>query len=131
MSAGKVVIADDEPHIRHVLALKLTKGGLEVLTAEDGGEALDLCRGESPDLLITDYQMPVLSGAELCRKLRESPDTRDLPVIMLTARGFDLAPLQTEDLGITLLMSKPFSPAEMLDKVRETLDCRRLSVRES
>ncbi len=118
----KVVVADDEPHIRHVLALKLTKAGLDVQTAGDGEEALDLCLAERPDLLITDYQMPVMSGLELCKELRATPATRGLPAIMLTARGFDLGPDDTAQTNIAALMSKPFGPAEVLEKVESLLN---------
>lgn len=124
----RVVVADDEPHIRHVLALKLEKGGLEVMMAADGEEALELCLNESPDLLITDYQMPILSGLDLCMQLRKHESTRDLPAIMLTARGFDLPESQTSEAGIVLVMSKPFSPAEVLRNVMATLDQKRIEV---
>lgn len=122
MSAKRIIIADDEPHIRHVLSLKLEKGGYSVLQAADGQEALELCLAERPDLLITDYQMPGLSGLELCQQLRARPATRQLPVIMLTARGFDLDEAQTQELAITAIMSKPFSPAEVLQKASDILD---------
>lgn len=121
MSAKRIVVADDEPHIRHVLALKLEKGGFSVQLAADGQEALDLCRQQPPDLLITDVHMPGLTGIELCRRLREMPATRQLPVIILTARGFDLDDEQTRGTDVTAIMSKPFSPAEVLQKATDIL----------
>ncbi|MFW6154792.1 MAG: response regulator [Planctomycetota bacterium] len=117
--ALKVVVVDDEPHIRHVIALKMQKNGFEVLTAADGEEALDLVTQEQPDLLITDYQMPVMSGLDLCRELRRQDETAHIPILMLTARGFDLSDQEREASGILHLMSKPFSPAEVLAKVRD------------
>ena len=116
MDAKRVVVADDEPHIRHVLELKLSKAGLHVLTAADGEEALELCRGERPDLVISDYQMPAMSGLDLCRELAREPATATVPVIMLTARGFDMTQEDRADTNIVLIMSKPFSPAEVLQK---------------
>jgi two-component system alkaline phosphatase synthesis response regulator PhoP len=112
----RVVVADDEPHIRHVLELKLSKAGLQVLTAADGEEALELCRGQRPDLVISDYQMPAMSGLDLCRALAREPATATVPVIMLTARGFDMTQADRADTNIVLIMSKPFSPAEVLQK---------------
>ncbi len=119
MADKRVVVADDEPHIRHVICLKMERGGFDVQMAADGEEALDLCRAECPDLLITDYQMPVMSGLELCQALQADPATAGLPIIMLTARGFDLTESEHASAGITELMSKPFSPAEVLLRAQE------------
>ena len=119
MDVKQIVVADDEPHIREVIALKLSRGGYEVFQAADGQEALELCRELLPDLVITDYQMPFLSGLDFCINLQSSPATAGIPVIMLTARGFDISAQQQRSAGITRLMSKPFSPAELLTVVRE------------
>lgn len=124
MNGKKVVITDDEAHIRHILSMKLQNAGFTVLVASDGEEALEMCLAERPDLLITDYQMPVLSGLDLCRRLRADERTRDLPALMLTARGFDLTAEEVEPTGIVALMSKPFSPREVLQKVNEILAAR-------
>lgn len=121
MNGKRIVVVDDEAHIRHIVSMKLRNAGFEVLTASDGEEALELCNSEKPDLLITDYQMPLLSGLELCQKLRASEATREIPVVMLTARGFDLDPSETAQTGIAAVMSKPFSPREVLEKVNQLL----------
>ncbi len=118
----RIVIADDEAHILRVMSMKLTKGGYEVLTAVDGEEALELCASEKPDLLITDYQMPLMSGLELCKRLRSNEQTRNIPAIMLTARGFDIEPAEMVAAGITAVLAKPFSPREVLAKVNDLLD---------
>ena len=118
----RIVIADDEAHILRVMSMKLTKGGYEVLTAVDGEEALELCASEKPDLLITDYQMPMMSGLELCKRLRSNEQTRNIPAIMLTARGFDIEPAEMIAAGITGVLAKPFSPREVLAKVNDLLD---------
>ena len=117
----KVLIADDEAHIRHVLSMKLTNAGYEVVTATDGEEALELCLSEKPDLICTDYQMPFMSGLELCEKLQQQQQTRALPVLLLTARGFEIQPQQDPAGGIVDVLSKPFSPREVLAKVRELI----------
>jgi two-component system alkaline phosphatase synthesis response regulator PhoP len=117
----KILVADDEAHILHVMSMKLTNAGYTVLTAVDGGEALELCRAERPDLLITDYQMPVLSGLELSKQLRRLEPTRRMPILMLTARGFDIPAAEMAEAGIADVLSKPFSPREVLDKVQQLL----------
>lgn len=120
-SIKKILVADDESHILHVVSLKLRNAGFEVVTACDGQEALDLAQSEHPDLLITDYHMPQLSGLELCQKLKLDPRTAKIPAIMLTARGYQLEPDDTEKSGILRMLSKPFSPRHLLATVNEVL----------
>ena len=117
----RIVLVDDEAHILRVMSMKLMNAGYEVITAVDGEEALDLCVTEKPDLLITDYQMPVMSGLELCKQLRGNEETKNIPAIMLTARGFDIELGEMIDAGITAVLSKPFSPREVLAKVNDLL----------
>lgn len=121
MNEKTILVADDESHILSVVSLKLRNAGFRVLTAADGQEALDLALHERPDLLITDYHMPQLSGLELCRRLKQEPATRSIPAIMLTARGYHLEPHDTEHSGILKMMSKPFSPRHLLATVHEIL----------
>jgi CheY-like chemotaxis protein len=116
-----ILVADDESHILHVVSLKLRHAGFRVVTARDGQEALELAVQELPDLLITDYHMPQLSGLELCQKLKQDPRTRDIPAIMLTARGYHLEPHDTEQSGVLRMLSKPFSPRALLATVNEVL----------
>jgi len=121
MSAMTVLIADDETHILNILSMKLHNNGFNVLAAEDGAEALRLATTSLPDLIITDYQMPRLSGLELCSRLYSDPATRQIPVILLTARGFSIAETQTTSPNIRCVMGKPFSPREVLARVQEML----------
>jgi len=122
MSPAKtILVADDETHILHVVSLKLRNAGFIVVTARDGQEALDLALSDTPDLLITDYHMPQLSGLELCRRLKQEPRTSCIPAIMLTARGYSLEPADTENSGILRMLSKPFSPRQLLATVHEVL----------
>ena len=121
MSERTILVADDESHILHVVSLKLKNAGYRVLTARDGQEALEIAQQEKPDLLITDYHMPQLSGLELCRKLKQDPATAHIPAIMLTARGYELEPADTEQSGILRMLSKPFSPRHLLSTVEEAL----------
>lgn len=121
MSEKTILVADDETHILHVVSLKLRNAGYRVLTAQDGLEAYELALHERPDLLITDYHMPQLSGIELCQKLKADPATTGIPAIMLTARGYHLEPHDTEQSGILRMISKPFSPRQLLTTVNEVL----------
>ncbi|MHC4126024.1 MAG: response regulator, partial [Planctomycetota bacterium] len=81
MSARKVLVVDDEIHIVHVVAIKLRNNGYDVISAQDGAEAFELARENKPDIIVTDYQMPVMTGLELVRKLRDNADLKDTPVI--------------------------------------------------
>ncbi len=121
MNERTILVADDESHILHVVSLKLKNAGYRVLTARDGQEALELAQQEKPDLLITDYHMPQLSGLELCRRLKQDPATSHIPAIMLTARGYELEPADTEQSGILRMLSKPYSPRHLLSTVEEVL----------
>jgi len=121
MDTKKILVADDEIHIVQVVAMKLRNNGFEVVTAEDGLEAYELCCQEKPDAVVTDYQMPGLTGIELVEKLRENPDTQHIPIIILTARGFAIEKEQQGRLNISECLNKPFSPKELLVNVEEVL----------
>jgi CheY-like chemotaxis protein len=121
--AGKtILVADDETHILHVVSLKLRNAGFLVITARDGQEALEMAQMEKPHLIITDYHMPQLSGLELCQRLKQDPATSSIPAIMLTARGYQLDPADTKQSGILCMLSKPFSPRQLLTTVNEVLE---------
>lgn len=121
MEGKSILVADDETHILNVVSLKLRNAGFEVTTAQDGQEALDLATAHPPDLLITDYHMPHLSGIELCQHMKEIPSLASVPVIMLSARGYHLEAKDTEKSGIVKMVSKPFSPRQLLATVEEVL----------
>jgi two-component system alkaline phosphatase synthesis response regulator PhoP len=119
--ARRILVVDDEAHILHVLSLKLHNAGYEVLTAVDGEEAYEVACQERPDLVITDFQMPYMTGLELCRALAGNAITARIPVLILTARGYAL---DEEDLrigNIRRVLSKPFSPRAVLQVVEECL----------
>ena len=118
----RILVIDDEPHILSVLALKLGNAGYDVRTACDGEEGLAAAVAERPDLVITDYSMPFLSGLELCQKLKQQPETRNLPALMLTARGVGLTAENLGGTNILAVLSKPFSPRELLSKVSKVLE---------
>jgi CheY-like chemotaxis protein len=121
MAEKKVLVVDDEIHIIHVVAIKLRNNGYDVISAENGAEAFELACEEQPDIVVTDFQMPVMTGLELVRELRRNETTKDIPVIMLTARGFAIEDEQKEDLQISEFLSKPFSPKELLRSIEDIL----------
>lgn len=121
MTQGKALVVDDEFHIVQVVAIKLRNNGFEVLTAENGDIAFRLACEHNPDIVITDYQMPIMSGLELIEKLRQNPATEHTPVIMLTARNFSVEDDQMQTLEISACLSKPFSPREVLQTVEDVL----------
>jgi CheY-like chemotaxis protein len=114
-----ILVVDDETHIVHVMSLKLAKAGYRVVTAEDGEEGLEIALERRPDLVITDFQMPYKTGLDLCIELKRHPATAATPALMLTARGFNLSPEQLEQTNIVGVLSKPFSPREILARVQE------------
>jgi two-component system alkaline phosphatase synthesis response regulator PhoP len=121
MSGKKVLVVDDEIHIVHVVAIKLRNNGFEVITAGNGEDAFELACKNELDVVITDFQMPIMTGLELVEKLRQYEPTSHLPVIMLTARGFAIDDEEKERLGIATFISKPFSPRELLGCVEDVI----------
>lgn len=119
----RVLLCDDEIHILRAAEFKLSRGGYEVVCANDGIEAWEEILRQVPDVLVTDCQMPRLDGVALCRKIRENPATRNLPVLMLTAKGYELSSRElTEQLGVLEVLAKPFSPRELLRRVDEVCE---------
>ncbi len=121
MENRKALVVDDEFHIVQVVSIKLKNNGFEVTTAENGQMAYDLACEVKPDVIITDYQMPVMSGVEFIEKLRSNEETAATPVIMLTARGFAIEDDRKDALRVSAYLSKPFSPREVLQTVDDVL----------
>ena len=121
MAERKVLIADDEIHIIHVITIKLRNNGYDVISAESGDKAFSLACEEKPDIIVTDFQMPGMTGLELVRKLRQNEATKDILVIMLTARGFAVEDKEKRELDISELLSKPFSPKDLLRSIEDIL----------
>src|SRR5210317_678920 len=113
MENKKALVVDDEFHIVQVVSIKLKNNGFDVVTAENGSDGYELATQMLPDIIVSDYQMPVMSGVEMIEKLRQNPDTANIPVIMLTARGFAIEDDQKEQLRVSACLSKPFSPREV------------------
>ncbi|HWC90936.1 MAG TPA: response regulator [Pirellulales bacterium] len=111
----KVLLCDDETHILRAAEIKLTRSGYDVATAIDGQAAWESIQRDRPDILVTDLQMPRMDGLELSRRVRENPATQDLPILMLTAKGFESAHIDpAEQCGVLAILPKPFSPRELV-----------------
>jgi len=111
----KILLCDDEIPILRAAEFKIKKAGYHVRIAVDGQEAWEMILADCPDILVTDCQMPRMDGLELVARLRQHEKTRDLPVLMLTAKGFELRGDElAADLRIRELIAKPFSPRQLL-----------------
>jgi DNA-binding response OmpR family regulator len=118
----RILLCDDELHILRAAEFKFKRAGYEVVCAGDGQEGWERIEEQRPDIVVTDCQMPRLSGLGLAERIRQTPATADLPVIMLSAKGFELpsAELRSQ-YGIRYLMAKPFSPRELFARVEAVL----------
>ena len=120
-SKASVLIVEDEPDISEVIRYNLSRAGYRVRNTLDGEEGLIMIKEEKPDVLILDWMLPSVSGLEICRALRRQKDTRDIGIIMLTARGEELDRVQGLESGADDYISKPFSPAELVARVASVL----------
>jgi two-component system alkaline phosphatase synthesis response regulator PhoP len=121
MSKGKILVVDDENYILHILDFSLGAEGYEVITAEDGEEAICKARDERPDLVVLDVMMPKLDGFEVCRTLKRDPDLNGTPVILLSAKSRDIDQKQGYEAGADDYITKPFSPGRLIERVHGLL----------
>ena len=119
----KVLIVEDEKDILHLVKMYLDKAGFRTLIADNGAEALRQARSGHPDLVILDLMLPEIDGLEVCKKLRVSPETSRLPIIMLTAKSEESDTVVGLELGADDYVTKPFSPRELVARVK-ALFCR-------
>jgi signal transduction histidine kinase len=117
-----ILLADDEANLRTLVRTTLEDPGFRILEASNGRAALEFARQHRPDLILLDWMMPEMSGPEVVEALLRDDATRDIPVIMLTARGRQKDRLKMEALGVAAFLVKPFSPLQLLETVREILD---------
>ena len=117
----RVLIADDEPNIVVSLEFLLQQGGYEVRTVSNGNEALRTAREFQPHLLLLDIMLPLRNGFEVCQLIRESPELRELKIIMLTAKGREAEVAKGLALGADAYITKPFATRELLETVRQLL----------
>lgn len=117
-----VLIADDEAPILEILTRKFVAEGFDVRSASDGRSALERARERTPDVVVTDLQMPLMSGLELAQALRAAHPTRDVPVLLLTARGYLAAASDLSHTNIRMTHPKPFSARKIVDLVRAIVE---------
>ncbi len=120
-AAPRVLIVEDEADLVTLLTYNLQKDGFATLCARDGDEALLVASEEGPDLILLDWMLPNRSGLEVCRQLRRSAQTRDIPIIMLTARGEESDRVRGLDSGADDYVAKPFSMPELLARMRAVM----------
>ena len=118
----KILAVDDEVNIVRLVQVNLERAGYTVVTANDGKEALDKVRDENPDLVVLDVMMPYMDGFEVLQTLRRNPATRDIPVIMLTAKAQDADVFKGWQSGVDCYLTKPFNPMELLSFVKRIFD---------
>ncbi len=120
--AKKILAVDDEKHIVRLVQVNLERAGYQVVTANDGKEALQKVADENPDLVVLDVMMPYMDGFEVLQNLRRNPSTRDIPVIMLTAKAQDADVFKGWQSGVDCYLTKPFNPMELLSFVKRIFD---------
>jgi CheY-like chemotaxis protein len=113
----KILIAEDERDIRELIGFTLTYGGYQVVEAADGKAAVEKAQAELPNLIILDVRMPKMTGYEACQALKAFPETRNIPVVFLSAKGQEVEVKQGLDLGAIAYILKPFAPNELLEQV--------------
>ncbi len=117
----KILVVDDEKDIVKMLDYNLKKDGYKAVSAYEGEKALDLARREMPDLIILDLMLPGMDGLEVCKMLKKEPKTAHIPIIMLTAKTQEADKVVGLELGADDYVTKPFSPRELLARVKAIL----------
>ncbi|RME18946.1 MAG: DNA-binding response regulator [Bacteroidetes bacterium] len=117
----KILIADDEEDILQFLSYNLKKEGYEVITANNGAEAISIAEKEKPDLIVLDIMMPVMDGMEACKELRQLPETKDKLIVFLTARNEDYSQIAGFENGADDYITKPIKPKLFLSRIKALL----------
>ncbi len=125
MQKGKILVVDDEVYILHILDFSLGAEGFDVITANNGEMAIAKAKQERPNLIVLDIMMPVLDGYETLKHLKADQDTKDIPVILLTAKGRDVDKRLGFEVGATDYIVKPFSPSRLIERIEEIIGCRK------
>jgi len=121
MSKGRILVVDDEIYIVHILDFSLGMEGYEVITALDGEQALERLKKDRPDLIVLDIMMPKLDGYEVCKAIKSNPETRHIPVILLSAKGRNVDQKMGYDVGADDYITKPFSPRKLVERINQLL----------
>ena len=116
----KVLIVDDEPNVRRLSRTILSKN-FDVVEAEDGKQAIEIANTQQPDVILMDMMMPKMDGLTACHAIKKDPATKSIPVIMVTAIGFELNIKLSQQMGATGYVTKPYTPNDLLDKIEQVL----------
>ena len=116
-----VLVVDDEASLRNLVRTTLESDSYRILEASDGNEALEIAILEKPDLIVVDWMMPGRTGIEVVIEIRKTEDGKDIPIVMLTARGQQVDIQRGTEAGVTVYLVKPFSPLELINTVEQLL----------
>ena len=117
----RIVLAEDDPQIARLTSFKLEKEGFEVIWEKDGGAAFESIKSNLPDLVLLDIMMPVMNGYQVLKKMKEDDDIKNIPVIMLTAKGQERDVVTGIEMGAEDYIVKPFRPAELTARIKKIL----------
>lgn len=120
--AYKILVVDDEPYMRRFIQILLEREGYQMISARNGQEAIDVAARENPNLVIMDAMMPKMDGFTALRLLKRERLTRSIPVIVLTANPHKFSREEAESSGATIFLTKPFSPTQLLDQIRQHVE---------
>ncbi|MCX7793422.1 MAG: response regulator [Thermodesulfovibrionales bacterium] len=121
MPKGNVIVIDDSATVRKLAEVVLKENGYNVFTAEDGEKGLDIAQKVSPSLILVDFVMPKMNGYQFCKLARKNPSLKDVPIILITAKGEAVGEKFTEEFGVIDYFIKPFQPEELVEKVNSIL----------
>ena len=121
VAKGRILVVDDEVYIVHILDFSLGMEGYEVVTALDGEQALEKVAQQKPDLIVLDIMMPKLDGYETCKALKSNDETKDIPVILLSAKGRNVDQKTGFEVGADDYITKPFSPRKLVERINAIL----------
>jgi CheY-like chemotaxis protein len=122
MAGEKILDIDDSPTVQRLIEMILSSQGYEVVLASDGEEGIAKARSERPEVILVDFVMPKMNGFQVCKTLKDDPDFKDTPIILVTSKGDKVGSKFVDVLGITEYFTKPFQPEELLAKIREVID---------
>ncbi len=128
MAGEKILDIDDSPTVQRLIEMILTSQGYKVVLASDGEEGIAMARSERPALILVDFVMPKMNGFQVCKTLKEDPEFKDTPIILVTSKGDKVGSKFVDVLGISEYFTKPFQPEELLAKIREMLDRKQAAV---
>lgn len=121
MGKEKILVADDSPTVVAMLREALEEQGFQVIAAGDGQEALEKTRQEKPGLVVLDVEMPKINGYLVCKKLKDDPKTKDIPIVMLTVKDKESDKQWGLGMGADEYLSKPFEPTKLVEIIKERL----------